>query len=354
MEELRFNQKLDVIPAFKADAVLNGTVFEVVSESRGTRSLRASLFRLAALIAEEREFNRAVLILVSPEVSRQRLKDEWRLASVTLRPEVFESLVLVVAEGYSIEVFAGHLTEREHDAAGIVASESGRRKRPGGVRKGPAVFEILRVLLTRWSRREGPITSKELAAICDCTYPTVAASLRELDRHIVRHSDRSVELEKFPKDAWFKLVASAEKIRSTHLYADRSGIPRSPEALMKRLERLNRYEVAVGGVVGARHYYPGLDLVGTPRVDLTVKREGALPATSELIRKIDPALKPAKPGETVALAVHYLHRKESFFVRTQKDWQAADEIECLLDLHESRLEAQALEFQQYLSRREIK
>jgi hypothetical protein len=50
--------------------------------------------------------------------------------------------------------------------------------------------------------------------------------------------------------------------------------PRSPEVLLQRLSELNRSDIAVGGVLGARHYFPGLDLVGTPRLDLVVHSTG--------------------------------------------------------------------------------
>ena len=118
--------------------------------------------------------------------------------------------------------------------------------------------------------RSGPLTSKELSAQTGFSYPTISNALQELEPFLVRHSDRPVQLRAFPKDAWFRLIAQAENVRSTMAFADPSMRPRSPEVLLQRLGELKRSDIAVGGVLGARHYLPGLDLVGTQRLDLVV------------------------------------------------------------------------------------
>ena len=65
---------------------------------------------------------------------------------------------------------------------------------------------------------------------------------------------------------------------------------------MDRLQELQRSDIGVGGILGARHYWPGIDLFGTPRLDLIVH----LPKKNDVanvIRQLDPALKPAERGE---------------------------------------------------------
>ena len=147
------------------------------------------------------------------------------------------------------------------------------------------------------------------------------------------------------------LVAQAGKVRASIGYADRSGRPRSPESLLNRLRDLGRDDIAVGGVLGARLYLPGLDIIGTPRLDLVLHRNTSNEMTDPLvwIRRLDPALKPAERGEPCQVVVHTLLRPESFFSELQDRLHYADEVECLLDLHESRMEQQALEFLDSLS-----
>jgi hypothetical protein len=182
------------------------------------------------------------------------------------------------------------------------------------------------------------------------TYPTISAALERLEPHLRRHSDRRVELESFPRDAWLKLIAQSEKVRSTHAYADRSGRPRSQETLLNRLREQECNDVAIGGVLGARHYVPGLDLVGTPRLDL-VLCSNRMDNADDLVRRLDPALKPAERGEPARIVVHTLYRPVSFFDKDGKGDSYADEVECLLDLHDARLEQQAIEFLEKLSPR---
>jgi hypothetical protein len=70
---------------------------------------------------------------------------------------------------------------------------------------------------------------------------------------------------------------------------------------------------------------------------------------NDFLRRLDPALKPVERAETPQVVVHTLYRPESFFTHADKRDIWADEVECLLDLHEMRLESQALEFVESLS-----
>ena len=105
---------------------------------------------------------------------------------------------------------------------------------------------------------------------------------------------------------------------------------------------LHRDDVAVGGVLGARHYLPKLDLIGTPRLDLTINVFNRHESET-LIRSLDAGLVPAERGEMPHVVVHTVNRQASLFERDNRGSIWADQVECLLDLHEARLEAQALE-----------
>ena len=67
-------------------------------------------------------------------------------------------------------------------------------------------------------------------------------------------------------------------------------------------------------------------------------------APQDFVRRLDPALKPAERGEIPQVVVHTLYRPKSLFQMKETGTPWADEVECLLDLHEARLEPQALEF----------
>ena len=107
---------------------------------------------------------------------------------------------------------------------------------------------------------------------------------------------------------------------------------------------MERPNIAVGGVFGAKHYHPSLDLVGSPRLDLTIHSTGSR-ADLGFVERLDPALRKVEdPSEPANLVIHFLRRHDSLFDKGSDGLNWADPVECLLDLHEARLEPQALEF----------
>ena len=347
MHTLRFDVALDDLAGFRADAVLGDSVFEVLTEPRDLRRLRATIMDVARYSGTKKD-RRGILILDEPQVSENRLREEWASVQDIFRPEILNRLALVIhRKGWADQVI-GQLGWQERDSIPAVLEHARLHLVRPMRRPSEAFFDILRLLLVHWFRKTGPLTSKDLCAESGFSYPTVAVALEKLKPCIVRHSDRRIELCSFPRAAWFQLVAQAEKVRSSQGYVDRSSRPRPPEVLMARLRELGRDDIGVAGVLGARHYLPGLDLIGTPRLDLVVHSQ-RMRAPNDFLRHLDPALKPSERGESPQVVVHTLYRPEHLFTHTDKDETWADEVECLLDLHEMRLESQALEFVERLT-----
>jgi hypothetical protein len=116
------------------------------------------------------------------------------------------------------------------------------------------------------------------------------------------------------------------------------------ESLLRRLRQLQTQEVAIGGVLGAKHYQPSLDIIGNPRLDLSIYN-GRKIADLSFVEKLDPGLEKATHrDESPSLVIHAIRRGESLFQPGDDGLSWADPVECLLDLHENRLESQALEF----------
>jgi hypothetical protein len=358
MSDLQYDVSMDNLPGFRADAVLGDTVFEVVVDARDLRRLRSSLVEMGHIAGQGKH---SILILDAPQISNDRLSAEWDSIQSLFQPHILKRLTLYVRHKKDLSQTLGcKLSEDEESSIDGVAQYAREVSARPSRRHSEASFEILRVMLIHWLRKDGPLTSKELAIETGYSYPTIANALDQLEPHLRRLSNRSVELQSFPKDAWLKLVAQIEKVRGSRGYTDRSGRPRQPEALMERLKEnslrsLCHNSVAVGGTFGARHYLPGIDLFGNPRLDLIVDTHGSRGhrpfAIDTLIRKLDPALKPAERGEPCQVVVHTLYRQKSFFTESKDGTLYADEVECLLDLHEARLEQQALEFLEKLTPR---
>ncbi len=128
--------------------------------------------------------------------------------------------------------------------------------------------------------------------------------------------------------------------------------PRSASSLAERLQQLRPEGVAIGGVLGARHHDPELDLMGLPRLDVSVlspDRE----ADIAFVRRLDPAFEATSdPTEPTRLVVHFVRHRASLFEADASGLPWADPVECLLDLHEARLEPEAADFVRALKARD--
>jgi hypothetical protein len=166
--------------------------------------------------------------------------------------------------------------------------------------------------------------------------------------------DRSVSLrDAQPRDLQ-RLLSLSDHARATMRFADRSGQPRAPESHLRRLEKLATLRpltgIAIGGVIGARHYLPALDLVGTPRLDLSIHHGAHINPTS-IAAQIDPALVvQPDPDLPADLVIHTIRHADPLFAPGSGPLPIADRVECLLDLYEARLELQATQFLNELSR----
>ena len=306
------------------------------------RSVRVGLMQLAYGLAEHPD-SEGYLVLPKVAITRSRLQQEWALAASVLRPNLLNRLTICLAEGNG---FIGIPRDPDAKTQRLLSEKVGSECPQAGLRLARAdySFVVLELLVHQWLLAQGPMTTAWLMETAGCSYPTVAGVLGRLEDCLVRHSDRRIELRGFPREEWAGLVALAEKARGTIRFADRSGQPRSWESLLQRLQRLDRLDIAVGGVVGAKHYHPTLDLVGSPRLDVCLHCPGKA-ADLSFVERLDPALARTEGrGEPASLVVHLVRRKKPLFRTTEEGGRWADPVECLLDLHEARLESQAREF----------
>lgn len=336
------NKDIGKTSSYNPDFEIGGVLIEVKIRTQAVRGIRDKLLQLAYILAKQPD-KRAFLLLINPRITGSRLWDEWEQVQVTLREDIVNRLGIVISRDDRYFGIAKTLTSEDKNLLRQFSQKE--LSRIGTLLSAPDYgSEILKILVYQWLLKKGSMTSTWLSKAAGCNYRTVAKTLKNLGRAIIWHSDKSVELQYFPKDAWIRMVAMLEKSRSTIRYADRSGQPRSVDSLMRRLEKIKIPEIAVGGVLGARHYYRKLDLVGTPRLDLSFHCPGKS-ADLSFIKQLDPALKQENdPSLPTNLVLHFIRRKKSFFKPDSEGTVWADPVECLLDLQEMRLEPQAVEF----------
>lgn len=324
------------------DAELGKRLIAVKPGIAALRNVRGGLLELAYAVAE-RPGTTGILVLPDVSVTTKRLRDEWMLASSVLRTDVLSRLSICVGEG---EKWVGIPKDPDAETRQAIADLISAVGPHTGysLTRPEYLFIVMSLLVHQWLLGKGPVTTKWLMENAGCSYPTVAEALRQFQHCLVRHSDRRVELRLFPKEEWARLVAMSEKARSTLRYADRSGQTRSPESLLRRLQRLGRKGIAVGGVLGAKHYHPQLDILGSPRLDISLHCHGKT-ADLGFIERLDPALaQTERRDEPASVVVHFVRRAKPLFQPGESGLAWADPVECLLDLHEARLEPQAQEF----------
>lgn len=199
------------------------TVIEIKVGLNAVRGVREALLDLAYGLQDGPASRRGLLVLIEPRITSERLAKEWELASKALRPNITGRLGIVLIERNELREFRGKLKpavrRRLHHQ--MADGEVGRSH--PNLPRVEYYPEILKILLHEWLLDRGPITAERLSRFAGCTYPTVASALRRLAPVLLRHSDRSVELNQFPTQAWTGLLVSADRIRHTLRFADRSG-----------------------------------------------------------------------------------------------------------------------------------
>jgi hypothetical protein len=335
---------------FGVDAVIGDKFFQVKVGVSGLRSVREGFMPLAYWVGKELK-SKGFLVLPDASVTIERLREHWQRLVSIVRPDLRDRLSLCVGQGdHFIGIPHDPDIRTQHLLAKIVATQRSHvnSARPS---RGDASFVVFKILLHHWLTDGRPVTTDWLAQTSGYSYPTVAKPIAGMGSLIERQSDRKIRLRRFPRDEFARLVAVAESVRGTVRFGDRSAQPRAPEAHVRRLENLKPPNLAIGGVLGAMHYLPGLDLVGVPRLDLSQHAPGR-GLDLAFIERLDPALKRVDdPTEPASVVVHHVHHANSLFTPREGGLYWADPVECLLDLHEAHLEAQAMQFLKALERR---
>lgn len=339
--------------ARRVDRVFSdGSLVEIKENLKSARDLRNALLQAVRLMVENPGDRQVVLVLGDPVIGSALIEKEVNTLKSALLPELSDRLAVCVIRGGEVLGMTkgrtlGPLEPDELDCLNGFWEGEPAAVSAVTLPRPDLQSEVFRVLLRGWVLGQGPLTSVELEDSVGCSYRTVATAVKALGPLIGRMSDKRVYLKRFPEAAWGAFVAGAAKSRNSQHFVDQSGQPRSIEFLLRRFQKLGLSEVAVGGVFGAKNYFPDLDIVGSPRLDLCVHTPAG-EAELSFVEQLDPGLKKTEDAYAPARVVlHFLRRKRSFFDQVESDLYA-DPIECLADLSAGRLVTQAAAFGQYL------
>lgn len=308
----------------------------IKSSMHTTRDLRAALMTMAYAARFEAS-GKWACVLVNTKMTSRRLQDELEMFRATVIGDVADRVWIGKTQKN------GKLEEHDcpipADWLHQLIQQELARATP--LVRGASKYGVLSLLTLHWLRGVPPQSADAICQAAGVSYPTLAAVLKELDvdHAIERDSSRKVHLNRLPQDAWKRWAVAKTRVRKTVRFVDYAGQARSPEEMVQRLRRLKLQNVAVAGVLGAKHYYPQLDITSSPRLDLTVHGDNV---NLDFVDQLDPGLqRSTNSADTPQLVVHYLLRPQAFFEVDGEGTVWADPVECLADLFEARLDSQA-------------
>ena len=327
------------------DVQIGKNVFEVKFAVEALRTLRASIMQVVYRISEEKDLH-GYVVFVDFTLSVDRFHDEWRRLKAVLLPEVLGRLTLCLVRE---DVSNGSIPmdpspEVQQTIFDVIEAERSKADIPHT----DYSFVIPKLMICQWLLKRTPLTVDALAHRAGCTYLTATRALNSLGSLVRRTSARQVTLRWFPEDEWMRLVAVSDRARSTVRFAAPPGEARSLTAHVHRLEKIAPPGIAIGGGLGAGHFFPALDLVSAPRLDLSLHCPGKR-MNLNFVRQLDPGLRPVNdPLQPAVLAVHAVRHADPLFVSREAGLCWADPVECALDLATAKLVRQATQFLDYL------
>lgn len=287
------------------------------------RDLRARLVDAAYALPEMRA-RRLLILLFNGLLSRSRLEQEITRFRSIVRPEIGQAIDAMLMTDLDDLQRLG-LDGEEHAALRqYVQSALGRKPRFA------TKEAVVGMLLHRWIERDEPARISAIAAAAGASLPTVYGALESIRPEcIMRANGTQIGISRFWLEDWVKWLDSAAGGPKAR-FVDRSGSPRSAEKLSRRLFELGRKDLAVGGVLAARHILPGLDIVSAPHLDILV--HGDAHSDLSFVQQLDPGLvRDDSAADRAHVVVHFINRPVSLF-REEGDAVWGDILDCMANL----------------------
>lgn len=195
---------------------------------------------------------------------------------------------------------------------------------------------VMATLLQRHVRGLPGLTMEALVEETGASVPTVYQALKRYANGLAprNRDDRIIRVKGFSRTNWWEWMERNNRLSSVS-FVDRSGMPRSATRLAKGLARLQRDDLAIGGLMGALHHLPALDATAAPFLDILV--HGSARSDLSFIEQIDPGLQRCRdPKEPAYVVVHFVDRPQSLFVREDgQNWGSLPD--CIANMQRARL-----------------
>jgi len=314
-----------------------GRHFQIQSQDlKNTRDLRTLLLEAAYQLLKQPDFTDAHIYLHNCTLARRRVEMEVEQFKRIAQPYIARRIHI-----HDIRVTELH--SYDVDRASLVSDPS--RKPTTASQEA-----VLTYLLQRHIQSLPGVSISTIAAETKASLPTIYKVLNAYDHCIAKDpEDKTLRLRYFAQNDWNYFIQRTNQLSSVY-FIDRSGTPRNANRLAKELARLQRDDLAVGGLMGTLHHLPTLDATGSPQLDILV--HGTRRADLSFISEIDPGLEHYKGRtEKANVVVHFINRPNSLFMRQDgQNWGALPD--CIANMQKAGLTHQVIDALQLIKQRQ--
>jgi len=334
----------------------SGQILVNIKNTSSVRDVRGAFLALAYLIVDEPTENIAVCVLVGTRLSPKRLREELVRFRQVVHPVIAQRIHFLLGKGeppHKDPAFVGSMDHAPGEFLNWLTERVTSEASNDLSLQLPARQIVIAALAQLCLCNEPAVTVKYLQELCRVSYPTVAVVLNDMnDRGWLENSGkRGVRMRSLIAGEWMELAGDHTRQRKVCLFTDPTG-QTSPERLVKRLAILQDAgkltgSIRIGGVIGASHHFPAIDITAAPRLDLSVGDD-----PGKIAALLDAGLSPkTRPEQRVTLAIHVTNDPWDLTSRpsmSKGPW--AGVLECLADLVEMGFTREAMEMAQHVER----
>lgn len=322
---------------FQETRTRDGVQLKVVSQDlRNTRDLRSLLLETAYELRSRMDISGAQVLLERCQLARRTVEAE------------FEQFQRIAVHAISSRIQLD-LDPSSVQAPGPRSLEP--LSRPDSYPAAPTSANqeaVIAYLLDRHLKGMPGLDVKTIAAHTQSSLPTVYKALHSFAHCVTKDvEDKTLRLSSFGTTDWLRWMERSNRLSSV-FFIDVSGMPRSSIRLGKELKRLQRDDLAIGGLMGALHHLPALDATVAPQLDILV--HGTARSDLSFIQQIDPGLKLHRGSPDLAnVVVHFVDRPQSLFVQSGgQTWGSLPD--CIANMHKAKLTHQVGDAVQIVTR----
>lgn len=301
-----------------------GRHFQLQSHDlKNTRDLRTLLLDAAYELQAQPDLTDAYIYLHSCTLAKKRVELEVEQFKRIIQPQIAGRIMLhdirATAQQRDLPAMDGASPVSDPSRKSITASQEA----------------VLAYLLQRHLQSLPGVSISTIAAETKASLPTIYKVFNSYEHCIEKDpEDKTLRLRYFGQSDWLYWIQRTNQLSSAY-FIDRSGTPRSANRLAKELARLQRDDLAVGGLMGALHHLPTLDATNSPQLDILV--HGTRRTDLSFITEIDPGLERHKGRiEMAHVVVHFIDRPASLFVHQDgQNWGALPD--CIANMQKAGL-----------------